>query len=118
VLYNIFQITYICEFQNFEGLIIVLKYIFSRNEPLSSPTKRNEVESRNYPQQQQQQQQNNIEIQTLRDDLRDKSARLEAALSEKNQLSRKLKSLEQRDVTDHSKKVKTIHSTFSGILPC
>ncbi len=77
---------------------------FSRNEPLLSPTKRPDAETRNYPHQQQQQE-HSLEIQTLRDDLRDKSARLEATLSEKNQLTRKLKSLEQRDVTDHSKKV-------------
>ena len=57
-------------------------------------------------QQQQQQQQHSQELQSLREDLREKSNRLEAALAEKNQLSRKLKSLEQRDTTDHSKKVK------------
>ena len=57
-------------------------------------------------QQQQQQQQHSQELQSLREDLREKSNRLEAALAEKNPLSRKLKSLEQRDTTDHSKKVK------------
>jgi len=106
----------------------LLPCIFSKLES-SLPLKRVDVEDRlqptqSQPQQQQQQQQpqqqqqqrqqqqqqqqlNSHEFQTLRDDLRDKSARLEAALSEKNTLARKLKSLEQRDGTDHNKKVKS-----------
>jgi hypothetical protein len=39
--------------------------------------------------------------------LREKSARLESALSEKNQLIRKLKTLEHRDGSDQSKKVRS-----------
>jgi len=46
----------------------------------------------------------------LRDDLREKSARLEAAMSEKGQLTRKLKLLEQRDQSDQSKKVAKINT--------
>ena len=68
-----------------------------------------DIDDRTRPPQQQQQlqqQQHSQELQSLREDLREKSNRLEAALAEKNQLSRKLKSLEQRDTTDHSKKVK------------
>jgi hypothetical protein len=107
----------------------LLPHIFSKLES-SLPLKRVDVEDRlqptqsqqqqqqqQQPQQQQQQQQqqrqqqqqqlSSHEFQTLRDDLRDKSARLEAALSEKNTLARKLKSLEQRDGTDHNKKVKS-----------
>ena len=99
----------------------LLSNVFSKLES-SLPMKRVDVEERlQQPQQQQQQLQqqqqqqqrqqqqqqsiNSHEFQTLREDLRDKSARLEAALSEKNTLARKLKSLEQRDGTDHNKKV-------------
>ena len=60
---------------------------------------------------QQQSSQQGYEVQTLRNDLREKSARLEAAMAEKNQLARKLKALEQRDGTDHNKKV-PITSSF------
>jgi lipid II:glycine glycyltransferase (peptidoglycan interpeptide bridge formation enzyme) len=90
-----------------------------------SPVKRlTDLDERNRPPQQQQQQQQqqqlqyNQELQSLREDLREKSNRLEAALADKNQLTRKLKSLELRDTTDHSKKVKLIYSAGALFISC
>ena len=107
--------------KNMAGSPIVRSTSFSFNLSCSklevlSPVKKAEVEDKpqqlqqQHLQQQQQQlqqqsSQQGYEVQTLRNDLREKSARLEAAMAEKNQLARKLKALEQRDGTDHNKKV-------------
>ena len=66
--------------------------LFSKFD-VASPVKRVEIDDKPQQQQQQlqqhqQQQPQHYEFQTLRNDLREKSAKLESAMAEKNQLTR------------------------------